>query len=53
MLLVGQYRGDATVPGMLKIGTLENMLQAADERVLACLSLSTASSEIVRTPGLT
>ena len=49
---VGEHRQDAEVPNMLKIGTLQNMLDTADERVLVCLDLPTSSSEIVRTPGL-
>jgi hypothetical protein len=36
---------------MIKVGTLQNILDEADERVLVCLNLPTSSSEIVSTPG--
>jgi hypothetical protein len=49
---VGKHREDPAVPGMLRTGTMEDIVSEADERVLVCLSLPTSSAEIVNTPGL-
>jgi len=39
-------------PGMLKVGTLEQLFTAADERVLLALSLPLGASGLVDTPRL-
>lgn len=50
---VGQFRGEESVPGMLKVGTLRELFMSASERVLNCLNLPMSSHQIVHTPGLT
>jgi hypothetical protein len=37
---------------MLKVGTLDDMIVNADQRILLCLSLPTSAAEIIPTPGL-
>jgi hypothetical protein len=49
---VGEFRGKESVPGMLKVGTLEQLHTDASERVLNCLNLPMSSHNIVGTPGL-
>ena len=52
----GQCRDDDVVDGddtgMLKVGTLEQLYAAADERVLLALSLPLGASGLVDTPRL-
>ena len=52
LLSVGEYRQDNDHPHMLKVSTLEDILDYADERVLVCLNLPMSASDIVPTPGL-
>jgi hypothetical protein len=49
---VGQSRGDAQTPGLLKVGTLDQLHSAADKRVLLSLSLPLGAGGIVDTPRL-
>jgi hypothetical protein len=51
VMTVGQLRGDDTVPGMLKVGNLKEVLMNASDRALNCLSLPTSAHKIVDTPG--
>jgi hypothetical protein len=50
-MTVGQLRGDESVPGMLKVGSLKEVLTNAPGRALNCLSLPTSAHKIVDTPG--
>jgi hypothetical protein len=40
------------VNGILKVGTLRDIFNNCDERILACLDLPTSSMDVVATPGL-
>jgi hypothetical protein len=51
-LSVGEFRGQKSVPGMLKVGTLHELFGHASRRVMNCLSITTSSHDIVTTPGL-
>jgi hypothetical protein len=51
-LSVGEFRGQKSVPGMLKVGTLKELFGHASRRVMNCLSITTSSHDIVTTPGL-
>ena len=48
----GQCRSDDKTPGMLKVGTLEDLHAACDERVLLALSLPLGASDVVDTPRI-
>jgi hypothetical protein len=37
---------------MLNMGTMEDILSDAEERVLICLNLPTGVTEVLSTPGL-
>ena len=49
---VGQCRSDDKTPGMLKVGTLDDLHATCDERVLLALSLPLGASDLVDTPRI-
>ena len=48
----GQSRGDENTPSMLKVGTLNDLHDTCEDRVLLALSLPLGASGVVDTPRL-